>query len=96
MKKFLAIFLIAIVACEAVQELELETIKWKWFPHHGETKVDPIKKVLEWLKANGYYDIIKKKIIELGKNGAIALCSNYLGQELCEKAVEAVCKYLGY
>ena len=93
MKKFLSIFLIAIVACEAVQDLLLEKIIC-WYPP-GKTK-DKINKILDWLKENGYYDIIKKKIIELGKNGAIALCSNYLGQELCEKAVEAVCKYLGY
>ena len=98
MKKFLAIFLIAIVACEAVQELELES--WIHWIGVGKPKEDKkyiyehlkkaVKKAVDWLKEHGYYDFIKNKIKELGKAAAVAFCSNYLGYEFCSNAIEGV------
>ena len=98
MKKFLAILLIAIVACETVQDLELEGIFKKighWFKSIWDKLRDAVKKAVNWLKENGYYDLLKSKIIELGKGAATAFCSTYLGPEFCANAVEGVSKLAG-
>ncbi len=98
MKKFLAILLIAIVACETVQDLELEGIWGKikdWAKDIWHKLTDAVKNAVNWLKENGYYDLLKSKIIELGKGAAIAFCSTYLGPEFCSSAVEGVSKLAG-
>ena len=98
MKKILAIFLIVIVACETAQDLELkgivETIDWimKEMPKLDEA----IKNAVKWFKENGYYDLLKSKIIELGKSGAVNLCSNYLSQQFCILAVMGVSQLCGF
>ncbi len=102
MKKFLAILLIAIVSCETVQDLDLEsiwtkirdavvdTVKSVW-----DTLRDAVKGAVNWLKENGYFDLLKGKIIEMGKNAATAWCAQYVGAELCSNAVEGVVKLAG-
>ena len=98
MKKFLAILLIAIVACETVQDLELEGILSgivDWFKKIWNKLRDAVKKAVNWLKENGYYDLLKGKIIEMGKAAATAWCSQYVSAELCSNAVEGVSKLSG-
>ena len=102
MKKFLAVLLIAIVSCETVQDLDLEswwtkirdkvvnTVKSVW-----DTLRDVVKSAVNWLKENGYFDLLKNKIIEMGKTAATAWCSNYVSAELCSNAVEGVVKLAG-
>ena len=80
MKKFLALFLIAIVACEAVEEFDLEN----W-----------ISDAWNWLKEKGILDAVKNIAVTAGKAAAIAYCSPYLSPPVCTIAVNAVCSALG-
>ncbi len=84
MKKFLAILLIAIVACEAVEDFDLL----------GQI-TQAIQDALNWLKSKGIYDLIKDKVISLGKMAAIGACSPYLSPAICTLAVEGICILLG-
>ncbi len=98
MKKFLAILLIAIVACETVQDLDLEGWWGKvkdWCKKVWHKLSDAVKHAVNWLKENGYYDLLKGKILEIGKAAATAFCSTYLGPEFCANAVEGVSKLAG-
>ena len=76
MKKFLAILLIAIVACEAVEEFDLKG----W-----------LDGIIEQLKQWGVYDALISK----GKEFAINFCAKYLGQGVCEMAINWLCNQLG-
>ena len=87
MKKFLAIFLIAIVACEAVQDIDLEGI-WDQLS-------DAAKNAVNWLKQKGIYDLVKNRLIQAGKIAAIGVCTPYLGPAICTAAVEGVSILLG-
>ena len=70
MKKFLAILLIAIIACETVEQKELEeALKNVW---------DLLKK----LKAEGKLDPIINALKTAGKIAAEALCCTY-APEFC-------------
>ena len=85
MKKFLAILLIAIVACEAIQDLELES--WKndiW------EKIKQVIKKKEGEKAR--IDFIKNKIMQIGKDAAIDLCTKYYQREICVEEIEKILK----
>ena len=76
MKKFLAILLIAIVACEAVEEFDLKG----W-----------LDGIINQLKEWGVYDALISK----GKEFAINFCAKYLGQTVCEMAINWLCNQLG-
>ena len=84
MKKFLAILLIAIVACEAVEEYDLVG-----------AITDAIQNALNWLKQKGIYDLVKDKVVALGKTAAIGVCTPYLSLPICTLAVEGICILLG-
>ena len=91
MKKFLALFLIAIVACEAVEDIELEnwfTDAWNWISNAA-------KDAWNWLKSKGILDAVKNVAITAGKAAAIAWCSPYLTPTVCTVAVNAICSALG-
>ena len=82
MKKFLAFLLIAIVACTTVEDLTFES----WW-----SKIkDLFKKAVNWLKENGYYELIKSTLINLGKQAAILLCKKWFDQETCESVINGL------
>ena len=98
MKKFLAIFLIAIVACEAVEDFDLDGW-WKKVKKKLKSVWDKlsgaVKKAVNWLKDKGIYDLVKQKLIQLGKAAAISFCSGYLSPAVCAPAVEGLCSIAG-
>ena len=98
MKKFLAIFLIAIVACEAVEDLDLEGL-WKKIKKAVKSAWDKlsgaVKKAVNWLKDKGIYDLVKDKLVQLGKAAATTFCSAYLSPAICAPAIEGLCTIVG-
>ena len=101
MKKFLAIFLIAIVACETVNDIDLESwwtdirdkvedaVKSAW-----DKLTDAVKNAVNWLKEKGIYDMVKDKVVQIGKAAAITFCTPYLGPTICASAVEGVAQLI--
>ena len=98
MKKFLAILLIAIVACEAVDDFDLEGL-WKKIKKAVKSAWDKlsgaVKKAVNWLKDKGIYDLVKDKLIKLGKAAATTFCSAYLSPAVCAPAIEGLCTIVG-
>ena len=98
MKKFLAIFLIAIVACEAVEDLDLEGL-WKKIKKVVKSAWDKlsgaVKKAVNWLKDKGIYELVKDKLVQLGKAAATTFCSAYLSPAICAPAIEGLCTIVG-
>ena len=93
MKKFLAIFLIAIVACETVEDLDLE---WpKWLTDAWNWVSNAAKNAFNWLKDKGILDAVKNVAINAGKAAAIAWCTPYLSTPVCTLAVNAICSIFG-
>ena len=75
MKKFLAILLIAFIACEAVEEITLQSI---W---------DNVNEAIDWLRDHGYLDKIKEAIRTIGKYYALKICKNYLNEDICNQVI---------
>ena len=98
MKKFLAILLIAIVACETVDNFDLEGL-WKKIKNAVKSAWDKlsgaVKKAINWLKDKGIYDLVKSKLIQLGKAAATTFCSAYLSPAVCAPAIEGLCTIVG-
>ena len=98
MKKFLAFLLIAIVACEAVEDVDLEGI-WKKIKKAVKSAWDKlsgaVKKAVNWLKDKGIYDLVKDKLVQLGKAAATTFCSAYLSPAICAPAIEGLCTIVG-
>ena len=93
MKKFLAIFLIALVACETVEDLDLE---WpKWLTDAWNWVSNAAKNAFNWLKDKGILDAVKNVAISAGKAAAIAWCTPYLSTPVCTLAVNAICSIFG-
>ena len=83
MKKFLAFLLIAIVACEVVDDIDLEGfLGGLWDKLTGAAK-----KAYEWLKSHGVLDQIKNALKAAGKAAAIAICSAYLDPAICSAVI---------
>ncbi len=98
MKKFLAVFLIAIVACEAIEDFDIEG--WlddigDFFSDLWDKLSDAVKNAVNFLKDKGIYDLIKDKLLQAGKTAAITFCSAYLTPVVCGPAVEGLCTLLG-
>ena len=76
MKKFLAFLLIAIIACNTVEDLTLQNI------------LDYLKelyeKAVQWLKDNGVYDEVIAALKTLGKEAAVGVCTKWLDRTMCE------------
>ena len=90
MKKFLAILLIAIVACSSVsvveeEEYELELPSWL---KKGWSKVkEYIKKVIIMLKGSGYWDLIVDYLKTKGKEYAKKFCLKWYDEEFCDELI---------
>ena len=90
MKKFLAILLIAIVACSSVsvveeEEYELELPAWL---KKGWSKVkEYIKKVIIMLKGSGYWDLIVEYLKTKGKEYAKKFCLKWYDEEFCDELI---------
>ena len=84
MKKFLAILLIAIIACMTVEEeMELNS----WFSKLWDKIKNAVKKAWNWLKEKGILDKIKNALVTAGKYAAIALCKKWFDAETCEGVI---------
>ena len=97
MKKLLIILLIAIVACETVEDIDFQSI-WDKIKDTVEDAwdklTDNLKDAINNLKNQGIYDLIKDKLVAYGKIATIALCTPYLTEPVCQIAVEALCQLL--
>ena len=76
MKKFLAILLIAIVACSDVsvieeREFDLETI------------TGTVNEVIAWLKEHGLWEPLMETLKTAGKVAAYAFCTRYAPASIC-------------
>ena len=77
MKKFLAILLIAIVACSNVAVIEEEEFDLQGF-------FSKIKNAIKWLKDQGLYDTIISSLKTVGKTAAYALCQKFIKSDTCK------------
>ena len=78
MKKFLAILLIAAIACEAYEEITLEDI---W---------NNVQDAINWLRDHGYLDKIKELAYTVGKYLAKNLCKKYLDENICDQVIDII------
>ena len=76
MKKFLAILLIAIVACSNVSVVEEEEFDL-------EKITGTVKEVVAWLKKNGLWDPLMNTLKTAGKVAAFAFCTRYAPANVC-------------
>ena len=81
MKKFLAILLIAIVACSNVSVVEEEEFDL-------EKITGTVKEVVAWLKKNGLWDPLMNTLKTAGKVAAFAFCTRYADASLCQTIVD--------
>ena len=101
MKKILVIFLIAIVACETAQDINIEgwwsdirdriekALKDAW-----DTLSQDVKDAINWLKEKGIYDTVKEQLVGSGKTAAIGICTPVLGPAICGAAIEGLAKLM--
>ena len=84
MKKFLVILLIAVIACEAVeQDFDLES----WWSKIWKKITGAVKKAWDWLTRSGVLAKIKSVLWSAGKAAAIALCSTYFTPAVCSTVI---------
>ena len=92
MKKFLAILLIAIIACSVVsvvveeEEFDLEKIKIPGWLKKA------VKKALDKFKKHGIDKLILDALKKEGRKAGMKLCTKYAEEEVCEKAVDELLK----
>ena len=96
MKKFLAILLIAIVACSTVsvveeEEFDLEKLP-DWIKKGWSTLLKTFKKVVQFLKDNGLWDPLVKLLKESGKVAAKELCLKVYDEEFCDELLGSLLK----
>ena len=91
MKKFLAILLIAIVACSSVSVAEEEEFDFEKLPDwlkNGWSKVkEYVKKVIIMLKGSGYWDLIVDYLKTKGKEYAKKFCLKWYDEEFCDELI---------
>ena len=91
MKKFLAILLIAIVACSTASVIEEKEIDLEKLPDwvvKGWSKIlETFKKVVEFLKENGLWDQIVSLLKDAGKVAAKKLCLKVYDEEFCDELI---------
>ena len=98
MRKFLAVLLIAAIACTEVVDTEvapefndvelknwLDGLKKGW-----NALTSGVKKAVNWLKEKGYWDTIVKAAKTAGKLAAKALCAKYTSGDTCGQIVDAL------
>ena len=91
MKKFLAILLIAIVACSSIQvvdeEVELQKVP-DWIKNGWAKLKSAFKKVVTFLKDNGLWDPLVKVFAQYGKKFAKDMCMKaYDDEKFCDELV---------
>ena len=91
MKKFLAILLIAIVACSSIQvvdeEVELQKVP-DWIKNGWAKLKSAFKKVVTFLKENGLWDPLVKVFAQYGKKFAKDMCMKaYDDEKFCDELV---------
>ena len=96
MKKFLAILLIAIVACSNVsvveeEEFDLEKLP-EWIKKGWSTLLKTFKKVVEFLKESGLWDPLVKLLKDKGLETAKKLCLKVYDEEFCDELVGSLVK----
>ena len=84
MKKFLAILLIAVIVCQAVED-EIDMNSW-WSNLWDKIK-KAVKKAWNWLKEKGILEKIKNALITAGKYAAMALCKKWFDADVCEGVI---------
>ena len=95
MKKFLLIFLIAIVACAEINtfdqtEVELEKKAKEMVKKAIGKAIEVSAKVKDFLKKNELYDPLVKVLKKEGKIVAEKLCSRFAHQENCKTLLNNV------
>ena len=85
MKKFFAILLLAIIACQVVGE----TIKFKNL-YSGDSELFNyiVEDAIKWLKRNKHLDEIKDFLNQGDKASAIEVCTKYFKENICLAVVE--------
>ena len=81
--KFLAFFLIAVIACAAVEEQVLDS----WLGNLWDKIKNAFKKAWNWLKENGYLELIKNALVTLGKSAAVNLCKKWFDESTCQSVI---------
>ena len=82
--KFLAFFLIAIIACATIEEQDLKS----WFSKIWDKIKNAFKKAWNWLKEHGYLEKIKNALVTLGKAAAVKLCQKWFDEATCQKVID--------
>jgi hypothetical protein len=81
--KFLAFFLIAVIACAAVEEQVLDS----WLGNIWDKIKKAFKKAWNWLKDHGYLEKIKNALVTLGKAAAVNLCKKWFDESTCQSVI---------
>ena len=96
MKKFLAILLIAIVACSTVSVVEEEEFDFEklpdWVKKGWSTLLKTFKKVVQFLKDSGLWEPLVKLLKESGKVAAKELCLKVYDEEFCDELLGSLVK----
>ena len=82
--KFLAFFLIAVIACAAVEEQDLDS----WLGNLWDKIKNAVKKAWNWLKDHGYLEKIKNALVTLGKAAAVNLCKKWFDESTCKSVID--------
>ena len=97
MKKFLALLLIAIVACSTVsvieeeEEFDFEKLP-DWVKKGWSTLLSTFKKVVQYLKDNGLWEPLVNLLKDSGKVAAKELCLKVYDQEFCDELLGSLVK----
>ena len=95
MRKFLVIFLIAIVACAEINifdqtEVELESKVGDFLKRIAGKAIEVAKKVKKWLKDNGLWDPLVKMLKSLGKMAAQSFCEKHADPGNCRDLINNI------
>ena len=93
MKKFLLVLLIAVALSSTVEFEESELNGWDWI----DDIVGGAKKVIEWLKKNGWWDKIVDLVEKYGAPKAVEFCQEKAPGFLkgfCQEAVNKIIEWL--
>ena len=99
MRKLLVILLLAAIACADVTEINEEPNNLLNFIG---VKIDDVEfniwdqvyGGIQWLKDNGYWDVLISVAKGVGKIVAINYCSVYLSSSVCSLIVEAIFTFI--
>ena len=91
MRKFLLIFLIALVACEAVEDTELGN----WLSDIWNSITQWAKNAWNWLVQHGVADTIKNILLTVGEYAAKAFCYTHFPAPACDWVISAAASCIG-